>query len=265
MLGVIGCGNLNRGDDAVGALVARRLAERLRVHPVPGVRAWDCGTAGMEVMFAARGCDALLVLDACRSGAAPGAIFDVPGETLARERDPGYSLHDFRWDHALHAGRKIWGAAFPTDVRVWLIEAESFELGAGLSPEVARAADELYGRALALAAGYALRRAEEGAGLRLTLRRGTLLLPRDVYDRYFGGREGAALFDRGGRLAVVPLASAAGGVLVKRRNAAGDRAVDVAEFLRARGWDDAGEHACEASWDAELGALALTPPGGGAP
>ena len=50
------------------------------------------------------------------------------------------NLHDFRWDHALYAGRRIYGDAFPKTTSVLLIEAATLELGLGLSDEVSRAA-----------------------------------------------------------------------------------------------------------------------------
>lgn len=260
MLGIIGCGNLNRSDDGVGVVVAQRLAERLRRHPVPHVKVYDCGTAGMEVMFAARGSGALLVIDASRSGSEPGTIYDVPGEVLAQEKDPGYSLHDFRWDHALFAGRKIWKDAFPSDVRVWLVEARSVALGTELSPEVAASAQTLYQRALAHAADYALRRHAQAEAVRITIKRGSLHVPKEIYEQFFDANEGAVLFDRGERLDVLPVSSTSGGVLVKQRNLRGDRAIDATEFLRTRGWDDWGEYVCDTRWDAELGALSLAMP-----
>ena len=50
MLTIIGCGNLNRSDDAVGAIMAQRLQQFLVEHPYPNVQVYDCGTAGMEVI-----------------------------------------------------------------------------------------------------------------------------------------------------------------------------------------------------------------------
>jgi hydrogenase maturation protease len=260
VLSIIGCGNLNRSDDGVGVVVAQRLIERLRRHPVPGARVFDCGTAGMEVMFAARGSDALLILDASKSGSDPGAIFDVPGELLAQDHEPTYSLHDFRWDHALSAGRKIWKDTFPKEVSVWLVEAESVGFGTELTPRVKDAADTLYQRALAFIAAYALRRHATETALVLTVKRGSLIVPQAVYARYFERFEGAVLFDKDSRLCVLPVESIAGGVLVKQRNAQGDRAIDLTEFLRNHGWDDLAEYDCNASWDAELGALSLDMP-----
>jgi hydrogenase maturation protease len=138
MIAVIGCGNLNRSDDGVGAHVIDLL--RSRAIARPGVRLFETGTDGMAVMFAARGCRTLIVLDACQSGSPAGAIFEAPGRDLEQDYTPALNLHDFRWDHALHAGRKIFREDFPTDVLVLLIEVESVALGVGLSPPVSTAA-----------------------------------------------------------------------------------------------------------------------------
>jgi hydrogenase maturation protease len=93
----------------------------------------------MAVMFAARGCRTLIIVDACRSGSEPGAVFESPGAALEERHRPSLTLHDFRWDHALFAGRRIFGAAFPNDVTVLLIEASTVDFGLELSPVVAAA------------------------------------------------------------------------------------------------------------------------------
>jgi len=80
------------------------------------------------------------LIDACRSGAVPGAVFEVPGAELEQPAAPSYTTHDFRWDHALHAGRRVLRQSFPDDVTVLLVEAASVELGIELSPAVADAA-----------------------------------------------------------------------------------------------------------------------------
>ena len=146
MLAVIGCGNANRCDDGVGVYVAQALQARLAEKPRDDVRIYDAGTGGMDVMFQARGVEKLVIVDAARSGSEPGAIFTVPGAELEGRHAPGYSLHDFRWDHALFAGRKIFGDAFPSDVTVHLVEAGSLDLGLGLSEPVRRAAQMLIER-----------------------------------------------------------------------------------------------------------------------
>jgi len=132
---VIGCGNPNRSDDGVGGEVIRRLAARAAPH----LRLLDAGTDGMAVMFAARGCQAVIVVDACTTGALPGTLFELPADELAAPHPPSFTLHDFRWEHALYAGRRMFGAAFPADVTVLLIEARSLGVGLTLSAEVGAA------------------------------------------------------------------------------------------------------------------------------
>lgn len=140
LLVVVGCGNLNRSDDALGVCVIRMLHEAWGAAPPPGVKLFDAGTAGMEVMFQARGASALIIVDACSSGSEPGAVFRLPGSEIDTAHQPGYTLHDFRWDHAVHAGRRIFGDAFPNDLTVYLVEAGSLALGVELTEPVQRAA-----------------------------------------------------------------------------------------------------------------------------
>ncbi len=140
MIAIIGCGNANRNDDAVGVEVVSLLRDRERLQSRADVQLLNAGTDGMAVMFAARGCKTLLIIDSCRSGAAPGAIFEIPGSELESPHPPSLNLHDFRWDHALYAGQQMYRDDFPTDVTVYLIEGQNFDLGLGLSPEIGKAA-----------------------------------------------------------------------------------------------------------------------------
>jgi hydrogenase maturation protease len=136
MLTIIGCGNLNRCDDAVGVIIAQKLQDIFKENPLSNLHIYDCGTAGMEVMFQARGSQKLIIIDACSTGSEPGTIYKVPGQELEALPEPSYSLHDFRWDHALAAGKKIFQEEFPKDVTVYLIEAENLGLGLEISPRL---------------------------------------------------------------------------------------------------------------------------------
>ncbi|AFZ27464.1 hydrogenase maturation protease [Cylindrospermum stagnale PCC 7417] len=144
MLTIIGCGNLNRNDDAVGVIIAQRLQQFIAQNPHPNVRVYDCGTAGMEVMFQARGSKTLIIIDASATNSEPGAIFKVPGKELEALPEPSYNLHDFRWDNALAAGRKIFQDDFPQEVTVYLIEAANLGFGLELSPAVEHAANLVF-------------------------------------------------------------------------------------------------------------------------
>ena len=144
MLTIIGCGNLNRSDDGVGGGIAQRLQQYLKENPLPKVQVFDCGTAGIDVMFQARGSDELIIIDASRTGSEPGAVYQVPGDVLEQLPEPSYNLHDFRWDHAIATGRKIFKDTFPTQITVYLIEAASLDFGWTLSPIVEHAAETVF-------------------------------------------------------------------------------------------------------------------------
>lgn len=139
---VIGCGNVLRGDDAAGPVVIRRLWDRGGLPE--SVRLADGGTSGMDVAFQMRHADRVLLIDAARTGAAPGTLYRVPGSALA-ELPPlsGLASHDFRWDHAIAFGTWLLGPLMPTDIEVILIEGEAFEFGEQLSAAVDRAIDEV--------------------------------------------------------------------------------------------------------------------------
>ena len=143
MLTVIGCGNPNRSDDGVGVFVARKLMERFGRDDPGRYRIFDAGTDGMGVMFKARGSSALIIVDASSTGSDPGAVFEVPGQELEGKPTQGYNLHDFRWDHALFAGRRIFKDEFPDEVTVFLIEAGSLDLGLELTEPAQSAAERV--------------------------------------------------------------------------------------------------------------------------
>jgi hydrogenase maturation protease len=143
MLTIIGCGNPNRSDDGAGAAVVERLVQRLGNEPDASVRIFDAGTNGIDVMFKARGSSELVLVDASTSDGVPGSICVVPGEQLENVPDPGHGSHGFRWDHALYAGRRIYGREFPERVTVYLIERQSLDLGIGLSEPVERAVTQV--------------------------------------------------------------------------------------------------------------------------
>ncbi len=153
MLVVIGCGNPNRSDDGVGVIVAQKLLAQ-SLPPGAPVKIFDAGTSGMDVLFQARGARKLIIIDASSSGSDPGAIFEVPGAELENRAAPSFTLHDFRWDHALYAGRRIWADDFPSDVSVFLIEAQTLAFGLELSPLIAAAAEKVTMRVAALIADY---------------------------------------------------------------------------------------------------------------
>ncbi len=143
---IVGCGNLLRGDDAVGPVLIRHLWDRGLPE---GVRCADAGTGGMDVAFQMRGAQEVILIDACLTGSLAGAVFRVPGDQL--EQLPpltGIHLHSFRWDHALAFGRWLLKEDYPKNITVYLIEARDLEFGAPLSPPVEAAMMKLAARLL---------------------------------------------------------------------------------------------------------------------
>lgn len=138
---VIGCGNLLRGDDAVGPVLVRRLLDRGLPN---GCEVADGGTSGMDVAFRMRGADRVILVDASATGSEPGALFRMLGSDVEQLPDLStLNLHSFRWDHALAFAHWLLKGEHPTDVVVYLIEAGSFEFGAPLTPAVDAAMDRL--------------------------------------------------------------------------------------------------------------------------
>jgi hydrogenase maturation protease len=147
---VIACGNPTRSDDGVGAEVLRRLAVRGLDADPARVALFDAGTDGVAVMFAARGCRQLIVVDASSSGSEPGAVFEIPSHELAPSPARPLASHDFRWEDAIAAGRRLFGDELAANVRVFLIEAQSLDFGIGLTPVVQAAAAKVAERIAAL-------------------------------------------------------------------------------------------------------------------
>ncbi|RDH78326.1 peptidase M52 [Mycolicibacterium moriokaense] len=250
---VVGCGNLLRGDDGVGPILVRHLWER----GVPeGLRLVDGGTAGMDVAFQMRGAERVVIVDASATGAAPGTMYRVPGSELA-ELPPleGVHTHSFRWDHAIALARWALADACPSDITVFLIEAANVAMGADLSPEVAAAMEKVIE---IIESDYiAALRPEQPSSpddLRVEFTDdGYLRLSSALAAAHFPAHVAVGAV-RDGQLWLLPLRGPRnGGLLLKQRNAAGDRALLVRELLD----DEIPVGSRQACWDSEQGALRI--------
>lgn len=138
---VIGVGNANRGDDAVGLVVAQLLRARLgRTCAVV-----EQTGEGTELLDLWEHQDRVWAVDAIRAGGAPGTLYRVPVgvEGLASPLATTSS-------HALSLGQAVaLGQALGRMPRVLVIhgvEPARTDVGAGLSPLVRAAADALVPR-----------------------------------------------------------------------------------------------------------------------
>ena len=141
---LIGIGHPDRGDDAIGRLVATRLRGR-----VPdAVTVLDEEGETTRIVERLRGTASAILVDASLSGAAVGTIhrFDAARDPLPKGR-LGLSTHGFGLVEAIELARVL--GSLPERCVIYAIEARSFDLGAAVSAEVAAAADDVVERVLA--------------------------------------------------------------------------------------------------------------------
>jgi hydrogenase maturation protease len=232
MLIVIGCGNPARSDDGAGVEVVHRLLARLGANN-DTLRLIDAGTSGMDVMYQVRGAKRVIIVDSCRSGSEPGAVFRLPASEAQTRGEHGFSLHGLRWDHALYAGSRMFGEDFLRDTEVFLIEAQSLDFGIGLSAAVEQAVERVIGEIEIVVKA----RVAEACG-DVWLQRGRLHLSSAAYERYLQGCPAVALLVRDADWLLLPLRAGAGGLQVKLRNARGDRVIEAQGFFRTQGRED---------------------------
>jgi hydrogenase maturation protease len=135
---VIGCGNADRGDDAAGLLVARRLREL-------GVEAREQSGEATDLLAALRAVPAgqpVVLVDAAMTGSPAGCIACWnPREGRLVSGALRCSTHDLGVAEAVELARSLGG--LPENLRVFGIEGSRFEVSAQPSPEVLAAVEEL--------------------------------------------------------------------------------------------------------------------------
>ena len=130
---VVGIGNADRGDDAAGVLVVRRLQGFRTVELSDCVDLFDLWTDEEDV----------LVIDAMVTGAPVGTVrrFEVGAFTLPVGAFP--STHSFGLAETVELARAL--GKLPAKLTIFGIEAGRVGLGEALSPEVDRAIDAVVG------------------------------------------------------------------------------------------------------------------------
>jgi hydrogenase maturation protease len=137
---VIGVGNALRHDDAAGLEVARRLRARSEEAPI-AVREHEGETLALLDLWA--GSDAVVLVDAIRSGAQPGTIhrFDASEQPLPSELRGSSSTHAVGIGEAIELARSL--QRLPRRVLMLGVEGRRFEAGVGLSAEIEAGVDRL--------------------------------------------------------------------------------------------------------------------------
>ena len=138
---IIGLGNGMRGDDAVGLLAARQLRQIINDR----AEVIEAEMAGVDLIELMKGVRVAILIDAARSGQAPGMIhrLDASRGPIADRIFPR-SSHALGIVDALELARAI--GTLPATVIVYGVEAGNMEAGQTLSPAVAKALDEVVER-----------------------------------------------------------------------------------------------------------------------
>ena len=135
---VVGVGHPDRGDDGVGPWVVEEVGRQ-----APDDVEVACVRGDLFAMLERwQGRDTVLVVDAMRSGAAPGSVrrFQVDRDGL----DAGASFastHSVDLAQAVELARSL--GRMPGQLVIYGVEAAGVDLGAGLSAPVAHAARAL--------------------------------------------------------------------------------------------------------------------------
>ena len=135
---VLGVGQELRGDDGLGP---RIVGEWVRAHPDSANQAsvQVCAAPGLELLEHFANVDAVVLVDAVRSGARPGTVHVLnPGQLRAFD-GTGRNSHGLGLAEILALGQELSGPLLPDPIIILGLEAGPMELGEPLSPD-ARAA-----------------------------------------------------------------------------------------------------------------------------
>lgn len=153
---VLGIGNTILTDEAAGVRAVEALERGWKLPE--NVQAIDGGTSGMEMIEDLSNLDFLIVLDAVKTGAAPGTVVKIAGEEIPVFFRSKLSPHQIALPDVLASLELL--DALPKEIVILGVEFISLELGMEMTPTVAEkvpvlatlAAEELAARGYALEA-----------------------------------------------------------------------------------------------------------------
>jgi hydrogenase maturation protease len=135
---VIGIGNPDRGDDAAGLEVARRVREATR----PGaVTVRELTGDQLALIDEWAGASEVYVVDAVCSGGTPGTVYQFGVADALTERFRHRGTHTFGLFDVIELARAL--GRLPGRLRGYGIEGASFAIGDGLSAEAEAAVDKV--------------------------------------------------------------------------------------------------------------------------
>lgn len=136
---VIGIGNRDRADDALGLVVI----DRLQTDPLSGVRLATARGDMLKVLDLFEGADTVIMIDAMRSGTTPGDVLrlDASNSAVKAQLDSFASTHSVNLAETIELARAL--GKLPPRLIIYGIEAADFTLGNGLSPAVEVALEDV--------------------------------------------------------------------------------------------------------------------------
>lgn len=137
---VLGLGS-SHGDDRAGW----EAIQRLQPHLPAGIAAVALSDP-LQMLTRLDGCTRLVIVDACRTGAAPGTILRGAWADGLTSCEPRASTHGLGVAEALGLAKTL--GRLPSEVVLYGIEGESFDPGDNLSAPVRAALPELCRRVL---------------------------------------------------------------------------------------------------------------------
>jgi hydrogenase maturation protease len=141
---VIGIGNPDRGDDAAGLAVARRVRAAATRRDVIVAELIGDQLALLDIWDGAKD---VYVVDAVCSGGAPGSVYTFNAAQSLEARFRHCGTHTFSLADVIELARAL--DRLPARLAGYGIEGAAFELGTGLSPEVEAAVEAVTSRLLA--------------------------------------------------------------------------------------------------------------------
>jgi len=132
---IIGFGNKFRSDDGIGIRVIKEL-EKLEFFK--DIEIIDGGTSGTDLVFWAKNCEKIIIIDAVDTGGKIGDVVNIKVddiEEFVRKDYRSLSLHDLNLADVL---KLIKALKINTSISIIGIKPKSIDFGDKLSPEVER-------------------------------------------------------------------------------------------------------------------------------
>lgn len=133
---ILGIGQPVRGDDSAGLEVVRLWQ---KTYPAtandPRLRVQEAAVPGLELIDLLAGADYAMLVDAVQSGAAPGTLHLVKPEQVVSYESGSNSAHGWGVAETIALAREV-RYSLPEQIAILGIEAQSFEVGAPMTPAV---------------------------------------------------------------------------------------------------------------------------------